>query len=477
MEKLADILARKASLIAERNALLEKKAEEWTDADIKRSRELEHEINVTNAKETAERARQAEIAAQEGAATADGQRGGDAGQAQPPAQTQGQPAQGEPGESRTAPAGGQIEPARRSPDNEPYDNLAQQLRDIVMVSNATMRFGNPSEWEQAYNRLQAVSAGQRAANESVDSQGGYFVQKSISKQLIEMRAPLLHFSSRCTTLPLDDGANALEIPFVQDKNEQDGYRFGGVTSAWFKEGETITETSTAQVEMLSFKLKKLATIWVASAEILRHGGVVKNLQMRQIAKAMAHSHEDAVVRGQGTKSPKGILSASNGALIIVAKETNQDSATFEYLNAVKMLARFDPDLIADAVWFMNQDLRSVLPLMNLAVGLGGSAVFIPAGGASAKPYDMLLGIPIVYSRYCNALGTKGDVILAAMTEYGILTQGGVREDSSIHVYFTTDKTAFRFIEDKDGAPLWYAPITPYKGTNTLSPFVVLADRS
>jgi hypothetical protein len=36
--------------------------------------------------------------------------------------------------------------------------------------------------------------------------------------------------------------------------------------------------------------------------------------------------------------------------------------------------------------------------------------------------------------------------------------------------------AFRFILRIDGQPAWHSALTPYKGSNALGPFVVIATR-
>jgi hypothetical protein len=46
----------------------------------------------------------------------------------------------------------------------------------------------------------------------------------------------------------------------------------------------------------------------------------------------------------------------------------------------------------------------------------------------------------------------------------------------MHVAFLTDEMTFRITYRVDGEPIWNAPLTPYKGANTLSPFVTLQSR-
>ena len=77
---------------------------------------------------------------------------------------------------------------------------------------------------------------------------------------------------------------------------------------------------------------------------------------------------------------------------------------------------------------------------------------------------------------CSTLGTVGDIALVDYSQYALANKGGVQAAQSIHVAFLTDEVAFRWIYRVDGSPLWNAPLTPYKGSSTLSPFVVLATR-
>lgn len=102
--------------------------------------------------------------------------------------------------------------------------------------------------------------------------------------------------------------------------------------------------------------------------------------------------------------------------------------------------------------------------------------FIEPGRISDAPRGMLLGRPLVPVEYCATVGDVGDVILADLSQYLVAEKGGIQAASSIHVQFLTDETAFRFVYRVDGAPLWNSALTPFQGSNTLSPFVTLAAR-
>ena len=83
-------------------------------------------------------------------------------------------------------------------------------------------------------------------------------------------------------------------------------------------------------------------------------------------------------------------------------------------------------------------------------------------------------IPI---EHASAVGTKGDIILADLSQYIYATKGGLRSAASMHVRFVEGETALRFVLRNDGKPWWSGPLTPAKGSNTVSPFVALETRA
>lgn len=117
--------------------------------------------------------------------------------------------------------------------------------------------------------------------------------------------------------------------------------------------------------------------------------------------------------------------------------------------------------------------------MSLAVGAGGSSVYMPAGGLSGQPYATLLGLPVIAIEQASALGDAGDIILADFQDGYILAEkGGIQTDMSIHVQFLYDESIFRFVLRVDGQPVRASALTPYKGGsgNTQSHFITLAAR-
>jgi len=60
--------------------------------------------------------------------------------------------------------------------------------------------------------------------------------------------------------------------------------------------------------------------------------------------------------------------------------------------------------------------------------------------------------------------------------YIIAEKGPIQSAVSIHVRFIYDETVFRFVYRCAGQPEYSTAITPFKGSDTESPFITLAAR-
>ena len=89
-----------------------------------------------------------------------------------------------------------------------------------------------------------------------------------------------------------------------------------------------------------------------------------------------------------------------------------------------------------------------------------------------------MGRPLIPIESASTLGDKGDIILADLSQYLSVTKtGGVRSDVSMHLFFDTDHTAYKFTMRLGGQPWWASAITPQNSSNTRSCFVTLDERA
>jgi HK97 family phage major capsid protein len=129
---------------------------------------------------------------------------------------------------------------------------------------------------------------------------------------------------------------------------------------------------------------------------------------------------------------------------------------------------------AKSKWYVNSECA---PQLDALFAVGSTQVLFPYAGYTPDGVRTLYGRPIVETEFNAALNTTGDIMLADMSEYLLWEKGNVEMASSMHVEFLTDQEVVRFIYRCDGQPAAASPITPYKGTLTHSPFVVIGSAS
>ena len=105
-------------------------------------------------------------------------------------------------------------------------------------------------------------------------------------------------------------------------------------------------------------------------------------------------------------------------------------------------------------------------------------LLIPAGvGFNTTRFPLLGGIPLIPVEYCETLGTAGDLVLTDLSEYILTEKEAAEMASSMHVRFLEAEQTFRMMYRVDGQMGWKSAITPFKGSNSISPVITLAARA
>jgi HK97 family phage major capsid protein len=309
------------------------------------------------------------------------------------------------------------------------------------------------------------------ASEGVPSDGGFLVQTDFVSELLKNAFETGILAPKCRKIPISSGANGLKINALNDNSRANGARWGGIQAYWIGEADALT-ASKPSFRQMELSLKKLTGLCYATDELLTDASALESVITQGFAEEFGFKMDDAILNGTGTGQPLGILQSS--AKIVVPISSGQTATTpITVDNIVKMWARCWGRSRNNAVWFINQELEPHLYTLKL----GDTPVYMPAGGLSGQMYATLFGRPVIPVEQCAQAGAVGDIILADLSQYLLADKGGINAASSIHVRFLYDENVFRFIYRVDGQPIWNAPITPFKGAGTLSPFVTLAARS
>ena len=372
-----------------------------------------------------------------------------------------------------------VEDSRRPPterrtevlgNQDRFATFGEQLMAVVQAAKTGGRVVDP--------RLLAAPLGM---SEAVAADGGYLVMQDHATELLRRTYEMGAILSLVRRVPISANANGLKINAVAETSRLTGSRWGGVQSYWLSEAGTPTAKKPV-FRIMELSLKKLIGLCYATDELLLDATALESVITQAFSEEFMFMLEDAIIEGDGVGKPLGILNSP--CLVSVAKETSQAAATVQSANIFKMWSRLWSRSRPNAVWLINQDVEPqlysmVIPVKNVAgsENVGGSAVYLPAGTLANQPLATLMGRPVIACEYCPTVGTLGDIVLADFSQYLTIGKEALQYATSIHVAFTTDEQAFRFTLRTDGQPIWNAALTPFKGSNTQSPFVALATRA
>ncbi len=347
-------------------------------------------------------------------------------------------------------------------------------------SNGSGEFGRFGEFLRAAHpatiaregfdsRLEKLAV-DKALNEGQGDQGGFVVPEEFRGDLLSLSMEQAIVRPRAFTIPM--ATPTVRVPTIRDTTHASNV-FGGVQAYWLAESGSVT-ASEPTFAQLALTAKKLTGYTTVSNELLMDSAIpLEALLNRLFGEAIMFFEDDAFLNGDGAGEPLGILGA--GCTVSVAKESGQAATTVVWENIVNMYSRMLPSSLNRAVWVAHNDTFPQLATMSLAVGTGGSAVWINNG--IAGPPMTILGRPVLFTEKCKTLGTTGDIYFADFGYYVIGDRQSLTVSASPHVRFTNDETVYRFVERLDGRPWLESAITPRNGSNTLSPFVKLDTRA
>lgn len=311
------------------------------------------------------------------------------------------------------------------------------------------------------------------AGEADPTSGGFLVQTDFSTAIWMRVYELGQIMSRVNKIPISANANGLKIPAINEITRANGGRYGGVVSTWLGEGTAIP-TSKPAWRTVDFNLKKLSSLMYLTDELMKDSTALSSVAGLAYSEEIMFMVEDAIYEGTGAGQPLGFQTSPCN--IVVPKKTGQAAGTILRENIDEIWRRMWSRSRQNAVWTINQDCEPQLNQLNQAVGTGGVLVYCPPGGVSSAPYATLYGRPVVTLEYNSTVGTAGDIALVDFSQYTLVDKGGIDFAQSMHFSFNTDEMVLRMTYRVDGKPMWNQALAPFKGLNTVSPYVTLATR-
>lgn len=298
------------------------------------------------------------------------------------------------------------------------------------------------------------------ASEGTAADGGYAVPTIYADQIFNDIQSGPNFLPLTTNFPLTVG-NTLKVP--ADATTVIGT--SGVTAAWIGEGVSIS-TSKPALRQLSLTPYKVASLVYVTDELLTdNNAALENYLVGKASYALNYAINNAIIRGNGSSKPTGIIGHA-----ATAQQIRNTVNNVKLVDVANMKARFYGDE-SKARWVMNREVWQQLAQMTV----GNFPAWLPENTAFSAPMNMLFGSPVIVSEHSSTLGVVGDIMYGDFSKYYTATIGGVNSAVSMHIKFDTQELAYRWTFRIDGIPARATLLTPAsgQGTATLSPFVVL----
>ena len=359
-----------------------------------------------------------------------------------------------------------IEVSKPEGAKKPWDTLGQQLSAIAkgtkLIQDGYVSRADP--------RLFAALG----ANETIPSEGGFLVAPEFADGILQKTYEVGEIASRCRKLPMS--SSRLVMNAIDETSRATGKRWGGIVSYWEAEGAPY-QGAKPKFTQVQFVANKLIGLGYITEEQLEDAPALEGYMRMAFPEEFGFQIDLSIFSGPGAGVPLGFQNSP--ATIVQAKDAGQAAGTISASNVLNMKTRLWAPSFKNAVWLAEQSVEPQLIPMLLAGTAATTAALMytpPGMYGNNTPYGLLLGRPVVFIEQAAQLSTQGDISLVDLNQYLLPTKTDIRADTSIHVAFLTGEVAFRFMLRLDGAPWWKAPLTPFSGAATRSPFVTLQTR-
>lgn len=305
--------------------------------------------------------------------------------------------------------------------------------------------------------------------EQSDPDGGALIPREFSNQIYQRMVAknlILQYIS-----PIVVTSNAMTLPALKEDSRADGFRGGGILGYWDQEAGQYT-VSKSRFRAVNLRLNKLTVYTFCTDELVNDSPVaLQTFLLDKAPQEINFKINDAVINGTGGGMPLGVMNSNS--LITASAVSGQGANTFTYANVLTIFSRVVAGQRGSMIWMYNQNVEPQLFGMYVATGTAaGVLIFTP--NEEVPGGFKLMGRPALVMEQCQSLGTAGDVIAFSPEGYACITKGGIESFMSMHLRFDYDESAFKWRFRFDGQPYDNVPLTPYKGSTTVSSMVVLS---
>jgi HK97 family phage major capsid protein len=319
-----------------------------------------------------------------------------------------------------------------------------------------------------------------AMAERVGSEGGFLLPETLRAQVMAYMTTAI-VRPQAAVIPMD--AYRVSIPLLDNPSQASGAQaLGGLMFSLVEAGATIP-VSNPGLGRMALEARKIAAYLQGVPNELADdaAGAMGDLLARVIAIGHAWYEDDLfIANGTGAGQPQSLAAAS--CAVTVNRGTSDtvalpDIASMaQSLHPAALQAGYMPGLTC-VRWLLATEVFNQLLEMYLAVGTPANTAASPSAWFSlGDGYDTapsLLGLPATPTDHQPALGSRGDLILADLSQYVVadrLTMTVERSQSGPS--WAANASDFRIRSRVDGRP-WVQSQTTTEAGATVSPVVVL----
>lgn len=298
--------------------------------------------------------------------------------------------------------------------------------------------------------------------------GGYLVPMQYSQAILDQSLESEVIRPNANVIPM--AGPTLDLP-IFNTTDRTGAKRAGLQMVMIGEAATSTAQS-AITSNLKLTARKGAVFVDVSGELEADVPGFSTYLGQQMASAIGGGFDYMFVQGTGAGQPLGIVNAPCTAT--VTKESGQSAGTVLANNLLKMAGRLHPACWARSVWLVSPSALSQLLSVSQEAGPSGGKRTVEL--VDRDGMILMMTRPVIITDACSAVGTKGDVILADLSQYVVGLRKELSLEREISSGWKDDLVGFRMITRFDGQPAWPSAVTPRAGSDTLSAFVTIETR-
>lgn len=327
-------------------------------------------------------------------------------------------------------------------------------------------------------RLERLASASTYGSEASGADGGFAVPTEYRTAIMQTVLGEDSLASLCDQVTTS--GNTFTCPVDETSPWQTS---GGILANWEGEAQAGNQSKPSLTDR-TVKVNKLKCLVPMTDELLEDAAGMDSYLRRKAPEKISFKLNLALIQGTGVGQPLGLL--NSGALVTVSKNSPQAADTITGKNILEMWSRMHTASRSNAVWVINPDIEPQLLKLSIAgtdnegnAATGwGALVYLPPNGLSGSTYGTLMGRPVIPSQACETLGDLGDIFFADFKQYLLLLKGGTnpRVETSMHLWFDQDMTAFKFILRVGGMPWWSTTLSARDGNATYSPYIALEAR-